>query len=269
MNLFLKGFIIGIAKVIPGVSGAMIAVSFNLYDRLINAISNFFDDWKSNLKFLLLVGSGVLLSIVSFSNIIRYFIGEYYICTMMLFIGLIVGGTYNFSKNIEYKFSSIIIILFIVLIVGGIGLVKPSNSYEIIGGFRDYLMFFIGGIIEVFSSIVPGISGTALFMLMGIYDSILMLFSNMFDLSFVVDNILIYVSYGLGIFISFIVFTILINYLIKKYRNLFDTIVFGLCISSILLLFIMTFSRSFIFIELIIGIMLFFVGVVISYIFDK
>ena len=130
-------------------------------------------------------------------------------------------------------------------------------------------MFFIGGIIEVFSSIVPGISGTALFMLMGIYDSILMLFSNMFDLSFVVDNILIYISYGLGIFISFIVFTILINYLIKKYRNLFNTIVFGLCISSILLLLIMTFSRSFMFMELIIGIMLFFVGVVISYIFDK
>ena len=269
MSLFLKGFIIGIAKVIPGVSGAMIAVSFNLYDRLINAISNFFDDWKNNLKFLLIVGSGVLLSIVSFSNIIRYFIDEYYVFTMMMFIGLIVGGTYNFSRNIEYKFSSIMIILFIVLIVGGIGLVNPSGNYEIIDGIGKYLMFFAGGIIEVFSSIVPGISGTALFMLMGIYDSILMLFSNIFNLSFVIDNILIYISYGIGMFLSFIVFTILINYLIKKYRNLFDTIVFGLCISSILLLFIMTFSKGFMFMELVIGILLFFVGIVISYLFDK
>ena len=269
MSLFFKGFIIGIAKIIPGISGAMLAVSFNLYDKIIDAITNFFDDWKDNLKFLLIVGSGILLSIVSFSNIIRYFINEYYLGLMMLFIGLMVGGTYNFSKKIEYKLSSIVIIIFTTLIVSIIGLINPDNSYSLVGGISDYLMFFIGGIIEVFSSIVPGISGTAIFMLFGIYDNILLLFSNIFNISYVIDNILIYVSYGIGMFISFIFFSILINFLIKKYRNLFDTIVFGLCISSILLLFIMTFSKGFMFMELVIGILLFFVGVVISYLFDK
>ena len=269
VSLFFKGFIIGMAKVIPGVSGAMIAVSFNLYDKFIDAITNFFDDWKNNLKFLLIVGSGILLSIVSFSNIIRYFINDYYLEMMMLFIGLIVGGTYNFSKKIEYKLNSIFIIMITVLIVSGIGLINSNNNYSLVGGVGDYLMFFLGGIIEVFSSIVPGISGTAIYMLFGIYDNILMIFSNIFNISFVIDNILIYISYGIGLFISFIFFSILINFLIKKYRNLFDTIVLGLCISSIILLLIMAFSKGFIFIELIIGIMLFFVGIVISYIFDK
>ena len=100
MKLFIKGFIIGIAKIIPGVSGAMIAVSFNIYDKLINSITNFFDDKKNNLKFLIIVGSGILLSIVLCSNMIRYFINNYYLITMMFFISLIVGGTFNFSKNL-------------------------------------------------------------------------------------------------------------------------------------------------------------------------
>lgn len=269
VNLFFKGFIIGIAKIIPGVSGAMIAVSFGLYDRLINAITSFFDDKKENFKFLLLVGSGILLSIVCFSNIVRYFINSYYFSTMMLFIGLIVGGTYSYSRDIEYSFKNIVIIILTILLVLGISMFGGSGSYMINGTVRDYLMFFIGGVVEIFSSMVPGISGTALFMLLGIYDSILLLFSNIFNISFVIDNIMIYISYGVGMMISFVIFSILISYLIKKYRNLFDTIVMGLCISSILLLIVMAFSSSFGFIDLVIGVMLFFVGVVLSYLFER
>lgn len=269
MNLFLKGFIIGIGKVIPGVSGAMIAVSFLIYDRLINAITNFFDDKKDNFKFLLVVGSGILLSIVCFSNIVRYFINSYYFSMMMLFIGLIVGGTYSYSRNIEYNVKNILIMIIVILSVLGMSLFSNNSNYIMTGSYRDYLMFFMGGVIEIFSSIVPGISGTALFMLFGIYDSILMLFGNIFNISFVINNIMIYISYGIGMMVSFIIFSILISYLIKKYRNLFDTIVMGLCISSILLLVVMTFSSSFNIIDLVVGVILFFVGLVISFLFDK
>lgn len=269
MNLFLKGFLIGIAKIIPGVSGAMIAVSFGVYDRLIDAVTNFFDDKKNNFKFLLVIGSGILLAIVCFSNIVRYFIGNYYISTMMLFIGLIVGGTYNYSKNIDFNLKNMMIIFLVVLFVMIISLGNVSNSYVITNSYLDYIMFFIGGVVEIFSSIVPGISGTALLMLIGIYDSILILLSNIFNLSFVIDNIMIYISYGIGMGLSFIVFSILISYLLKKYRKMFDTIVFGLSISSILLLMVMTFSKGLIFIDIFIGLILFFVGLVISYLFDQ
>ena len=269
MSLFLKGFIIGIAKIIPGVSGAMIAVTFGIYDRLINAITNFFDDKKGNFKFLLVVGSGIFLSIVSCSSVIRYFILNHYLITMMLFIGLIVGGTYNYSKNIDYSFKNIVIIFSVVLLVVGISIFKIDGNYVIDGSINDYLMFFIGGIIEIFSSIVPGISGTALFMLIGMYDNILMLFSNIIDISFVIDNIMIYISYGIGMMISFIIFSTLINYLLKKYRNLFDTIIFGLSISSIILLVVMAFSKNFVLFDLFVGILVFFVGVGVSYLFDR
>ena len=52
MLLFLKGIIIGIGKIIPGVSGALLAINFNVYERLLNSLTNFFDDWKNNLKFI-------------------------------------------------------------------------------------------------------------------------------------------------------------------------------------------------------------------------
>lgn len=269
VNLFLKGFIIGIAKIIPGVSGAMIAVSFSVYDRLINAITNFFDNKKDNFKFLLTIGAGIFLSIVFCSKIIGYFIGNYYFVMMMLFIGLIVGGTYNFSRDIEYNVKNIILIIMIILLVCGISLFNINNSYVMNGSIMDYIMFFIGGVIEIFASLIPGISGTALLMLVGIYDDILVLFSNLLNISFVIDNMMIYVCYGIGMFVSFISCALFISYLLKKYRKLFDTIVLGLSISSILLLIIMAFNSNFIFIDLVMGIILFFVGVVISYLFDR
>ena len=163
------------------------------------------------------------------------------------------------------KGKFITLILFVMLISFG----NVSSNYVMNGSFLDYIMFFIGGIVEIFSSIVPGISGTALFMLMGMYDNILMLFSNMLDLSYVFENIMLYISYGVGMMLSFIVFSILISYLLKKYRKLFDTIVLGLSISSVLLLLVMTFSKGFSFMSLFIGILMFFVGLVMSYLSSK
>lgn len=269
MNLFLKGFLIGIAKIIPGVSGAMIAVSLGIYDKLINAVTSFFDNKKDNFRFLVIFGLGVLLAIVSFSNIIRYFINNYYFITMMFFVGLIVGGIIDYSKNIRFSFKNIIIISLVVLFVILISFGKSINIYKITGGMIDNIIFFIGGVIEIFSSIVPGISGTALFMLMGIYDSILVMFGNIFNISFVIDNIWIYISYGIGMGLSFIIFSILISYVLKKYRSLFDIIVFGLSMSSIILLLMMSINSIYNISSFVMGVLLFFIGICISYLFSK
>ena len=105
-------------------------------------------------------------------------------------------------------------------------------------------------------------------MLVGLYDNMLMLFGNIFNISYVLSNFMLYVSYGLGMFVSFICLSIGINYLLKKHRNLFDAIVLGLSISSILLLLIMTFKNEFEIIHLVIGIVMFFLGFVISFLFS-
>ena len=143
------------------------------------------------------------------------------------------------------------------------------DSYVISNNFNDNIMFFLGGIIEVFTSIIPGISGTAIMMIIGIYDMVLMLVGKIYDISYVINNINIYISYGLGIIISFILGTLLINYLLKKRKRLMEIMIGSFSIYSILMMGVMTFSKRASVIEIILGIMLMVVGIVIGFIMDN
>ena len=156
-----------------------------------------------------------------------------------------------------------IVILFIIS-YGNI-----SNSYEITHGFMDNIVFFIGGVIEVMASIIPGISGTAIHLILGIYDNILMMISKVFDFQYVLMNINLYISYGLGMMVSFIICMICINYLLKRYPVIFSKIILGLCIYSILMLIIFTFSLKMTILNFIIGLMLLMVGLLIGCLLDK
>lgn len=267
--LFIKGLIIGIGKVMPGVSGALLAINFKVYDRLVESLVNFFSDWKNNLRFLLELGSGIIIAIILFSNGIRYLLNNYNFLMMMLFMGLIGGGSYNYIRRVSYKKREYKYILFIIGMLIGISFMGQGDSYVISNSFKDNIVFFLGGVIEVFTSIIPGISGTAIMMIIGIYDMVLMLVSKIYDISYVISNINIYISYGLGIIISFILGTLLINYLLKKKKRLMEIMIGSFSIYSILMMGVMTFSKKASVIEIILGIMLMAVGTVIGFIMDS
>lgn len=98
-NLYIKGVIIGIGKIIPGVSGSVLAMSLGIYEEAIKAINHFFKDISRHFKFLFVVGLGIITSVVLTSNIIKYFLNHFYLPTMLLFIGLIIGGISLFLKK--------------------------------------------------------------------------------------------------------------------------------------------------------------------------
>lgn len=267
--LFIKGLIIGIGKVMPGVSGALLAINFKVYDRIVGSLVNFFSDWKRNLRFLLELGLGIIIAIILFSNGIRYLLNNYNFLMMMLFMGLIGGGSYNYIRRVSYERREYKYILFIVGLLIGVSFMGQMDSYVISNSFNDNIMFFLGGVIEVFTSIIPGISGTAIMMIIGIYDVVLMLVGKIYDISYVINNINIYISYGLGIIISFILGTLLINYLLKKRKRLMEIMIGSFSIYSILMMGVMTFSKMASVIEIILGIMLMIVGIVIGFIMDN
>lgn len=267
--LFIKGLIIGIGKVMPGVSGALLAINFKVYDRIVESLVNFFSDWKRNLRFLLELGLGIIIAIILFSNGIRYLLNNYNFLMMMLFMGLIGGGSYNYIRRVSYERREYKYILFIVGLLIGVSFMGQTDSYVISNSFNDNIMFFLGGVIEVFTSIIPGISGTAIMMIIGIYDVVLMLVGKIYDISYVINNINIYISYGLGIIISFILGTLLINYLLKKRKRLMEIMIGSFSIYSILMMGVMTFSKMASVIEIILGIMLMIVGIVIGFIMDN
>ena len=267
--LIIKGFIIGLGKILPGVSGAVLAINLGIYQKLLNSITNFFNAWKNNLKFLLLVGVGGLIAIIFGSKVLIYLLANYKFITMMFFVGLITGGTYNFGKNIKYSYKSIIVILMITSIFSLLSLNTFNNNYLLSGKITDYLILFLGGFIEIFASIVPGISATSLLMIIGIYDIVLKMTANIYNLNYVLSNINLYICYGAGMLLSFIINIYLINYLLKKYHNQSYSIIFGLAISSIIFLIVMTFKTNFSILQFILGIILLVLGMLLSNILDK
>ena len=95
LKLFLMGGVIGVANIIPGVSGGTMAVVMGIYERLIGAISNFFTDrenLKSNFIFLAIIGLGSLTAIGSLARVMDYLLEYHKILTHMFFIGLIAGS---------------------------------------------------------------------------------------------------------------------------------------------------------------------------------
>ena len=269
MLLFLKGFIVGIAKIIPGISGAMIAIYLNLYEKILRSITNFFDNYRQNLKFIIIFGTGVIFAIVIGSKIILYLFSNYWFITMAFFIGLILGGTYNFTKKIKYNYQNIILIILIIIIFLFLYFIKIDGNYILKNNFYDNIIFFLGGFIDIFASLVPGISGTSLLMTLGIYNNVLTLIANALNIKYIIANLKIYISYSLGMFLSFILNAYLINYCLKKYKNTTYSIILGLSISSIIFLIKALFKNNINIIQLLSGIILLMLGLLISTILDK
>ena len=242
----LKGFIIGIGKIVPGVSGAMLAITLGVYDKAILAITDFTSDKKKNFKLLLLLGIGIISSIIVFSKIINYFYNNHYIPTMLFFMGLIIGGIPGLINKTSYNYKNIIITSVSFLIVTILSFSFINNTYMLKGNFVDYIILFIGGITEAFSSIVPGISGTALFMVMGIYNIVIEMLANLTNVFYVIDNFLLIVFFIIGLLLGVILISILVKWLFSKYSSKTYSAILGFCLSNVVILFlkIITYSPS-------------------------
>lgn len=254
MKLVLKGFIIGIGKIIPGVSGSLLAMMLGVYDKALKSISNFFDDTISNLKFLFKLLIGVLLAIVSTSKILLYFLNNYYTVTMLLFIGLILGGIPNIMKKINiHKLKSIhyLVIILSFLSVISLNFIKTNI---IILNMNNFLLSFIIGLIDSFCMIVPGISGTAVMVLLGLYDKLLLIMS--------FDDIYSLIPFGFGMLLMIIVLSKFITYMFEKRELTSYCFVLGFTLSSVLSLFVSVLNANMK--DLIIGFVLLILGFVIS-----
>ena len=211
--LIIKGLIIELAKVMPGVSGAILAISMGVYDKGINAITRFFDNIKENIKFLFFIGIGIIIAIILGSNIVYFLLNNYYVITMLFFMGLIFGSTPKIISKVDKSIKGIMIsfITFIIItLLTNLNINNNSVSNSII-------IYLISGLIDAFGMVVPGISSTALLMVIGTYNNIIYSLSSIEN---IIINLNILIPYGIGIFIGIIVTSIVINYLFKKYNNL-------------------------------------------------
>ena len=256
----LKGFIIGIGKIVPGVSGAVLAISMRVYDKSIYYINNFKNNKKESIKYLLPLGIGIIISIIFFSKIINYLLDKYYVITMLFFIGLIIGTIPSITKEINKKDYYLILLSFIIFL--SLSLLGVKNNYILKGSIIDIVIFITSGLFEAIGTVVPGVSSTALLMTIGTYKIIISSIAN-------INNLKIIVPFIIGTILGLLIVVKVIDYLFKKHHNKVYSVILGLLLSTIMVMIIDTFKYPTNISNIFIGTILMIMGIFISNIFEK
>ncbi|MDO6993302.1 DUF368 domain-containing protein [Brachyspira innocens] len=179
----IKGFIIGASMLVPGFSGGTMAMILGIYDKLISSLSgiltfskneNYFIKNKFNFLFLIFFCAGSLLGMVIISKPLSNLIERYYTVSSFFFMGTALGGfntVYNKTKEYKFNFVSIIYILLGAAIVYLISII-PEGFFSSSSDRSEVFMYFIliiAGLIVAIAMILPGISVSYMFLLLGIY----------------------------------------------------------------------------------------------------
>lgn len=251
---FIKGFILGIANVIPGVSGGTMAVSMGLYELILSSIGNFFKDIKGNFIKLLPIILGILVAIVSTSKLVTYALTNYKAQTLCLFIGLIFGGVSLIMRKIKGKGSKtnyliFFVVFFLVISLNFLktGLIEISFTNM---GIIDYILLLVMGFIASSAMVIPGISGSFILMVLGYYDKIIYTVSTITDFSKLGSNLLILVPFGIGVVMGIIFMAKLITNLIKKHETKTYFAIMGFVLSSVVVLLLQLTDFKFTFVNI-------------------
>lgn len=249
----------------------MLAISLGLYEKSLEAITHFFQNVPKYFPFLCSIGIGVALAIILGSKMIAFFLTYCYLPTMLLFIGLITGGTpdliekvKSYPKNHSHLFILISSFSFVVCL----GFVHISPSYFINSSMKT-VVYCIMGFIDAATMVIPGISGTAIFMLLGLYQLSLGLFSNLDSVGHVIAQIDVLIPFGIGLVIGVFLVSFLMTYILKYHASKTYYGILGFQLAAILMILLETLQYNYSIMEIIISMILFVVGFITAKYFDR
>jgi len=234
IDLYLKGVFMGIAEIIPGVSGGTIAFITGIYEELINSIKSvdgnsiklifnlkFSLFWKQiNGTFLLTLLLGMLTSILALSRVIVFLIDQHSFKIWGFFFGLIIASAIVIFYQIETVNSKVVVSAIIGLVISSyIALEAPSSTPN------SNLFIFISGAIAISAMILPGISGSFILVFLSKYEFILNALNN-FD----VAVISIFIG---GCVVGLVTFSRVFSYLFKKYNDVVISVLIGFLLGSL------------------------------------
>lgn len=238
---FVKGFAMGTANVIPGVSGGTIALITGIFERLINAIKSFnlealklffTGKWKAfakhvDLKFLVAVFAGIIVSVLSIAKLLEFLFEKYPVFVWAFFFGLVLASIYYVGKTIEK-----INLTAIAFAVVGIGIAllidfgTPAQQND------NFFYLLLCGVVGACSMILPGLSGSYVLLLMGDYELIMIDAVNMLTSS-PLDALKILLPVVLGAAVGLIAFAHLLAWIFKKYHDQTIALLSGFILGSL------------------------------------
>ena len=268
--LIVKGFILGIANIIPGVSGGTLAMTMGIYEDIIKSISSILKTPKKSLKLLLYLGIGAALSILILSKLLNYTLTNYAFATTLFFIGLIVGGFPLLLKKAKgHKVSLGYLLSFLsttslVIILRLLQTSENTVSLNNVSLFTIIILLLVG-MLAASTMVIPGVSGSFVLMLIGFYKPILNTISNITKINLLGHNLLILVPFGIGVLLGIVITAKLIEYLLKKYEIYTYYGIYGFILSSILVLILNVYNKATGIPEVVVGILLVLLGTFIGY----
>jgi len=246
----LKGIVVGIANIIPGVSGGTMMVSMGIYDKLIHCITHLFSEFKKSILFLLPILIGMGIAIIASSFGIEYLFENFPMQTNLLFVGLILGGLPAVTKKVKGKSvrpGHIIVCLIFFAVVAGLAALGKTegNEVSLAFGLVNVVKLFGVGVIASATMVIPGVSGSMMLLLMGYYNPILSAITDFlralvaFDLTGILTGCGILVPFGIGVLLGIFAIAKLVEVIFDKFPLYAYWSIIGLIVASPFAIFLM------------------------------
>ena len=236
----LRGAVMGVSNIIPGVSGGTMAVSMGIYDRVIFAVNNIFKQFKKSFKEILPILIGILIGLFAFAALIGTLLGTKSdeipitrLPTNFAFIGLILGGLPAIYKRVNMKNAKlpgvILFLLFLALVVV-LPLLNPPEARTVDHSIGTILLMIPLGAIASSTMVIPGVSGSMIMMLLGYYNPVINAMNDLRGGDW--SSLAILLPYAIGLIVGIVFIAKLMNFLLKKHEALTFCAIFGLVIGS-------------------------------------
>ncbi|PHQ36056.1 DUF368 domain-containing protein [Rhodopirellula bahusiensis] len=241
LNVF-RGFCMGAADTVPGVSGGTVALILGHYDRLIEAISHVDTDslgllrsgkWmelarRMDLRFLIALGIGIVVGIGSLAGLMHWLLQHRVNETMAVFFGLVLASVWVVRRNVDQWTAPRWALLGVgVLVACGISRIPATT------GDASHVFLFFSASIAICAMILPGISGAFILLLLGVYEPVIGMIKGVVKGQIDIDILGRLAVFAAGCLFGLLAFSRLLNYLLKHFRNATMAVLIGLMIGSV------------------------------------
>lgn len=269
-----RGALLGVANIMPGVSGGTLAISMGIYNKIIYAVTHLRKDLKNSVRILMPIGIGVLLGFIGLPYVIRGLFVYYPLQTNFLFIGLVLGGLPEIVKPIRREritCARILIFLLFFVLVSGLPLLNISGKEAMMDlSFITGIKMFGIGIISAATMVIPGVSGSMILLIFGYYQPLLDEITGcisgllMMDGDKILRGIVLLGPAVLGVGIGIIVIAKLVEYLLGHHKITSYWAIFGLILASPIGIFLEMENVSWDVLSLAAGILAFLAGLFVT-----
>lgn len=239
----LKGAVIGIANIIPGVSGGTMAVAMGIYDTLIHSLTHLFKEFKKSVMTLLPILFGAAVGIIGLSFLIEKMFNWIPMQTNLLFIGLILGGLPAMvvkvkGEKIKPGYIAACLIFFLI-VVGSAALGSAEGkAADLSMSFVNIVKLFGVGVVSSATMVIPGVSGSMMLMLMGYYNPLIETVNAFirsllaFDMEGIWAGFCVLCPAGIGVVLGIFLIAKLIELVFEKFPFYAYWAIIGLIVAS-------------------------------------